>query len=241
MNPTYYEVIREDTGHLEAVQVIYDADQITYEQLLPYFWHNVNPLQGDGQFCDRGESYTSAIFYKDEAQRAAAEASLMKVLEDHPDWANSVETQIRAAATFYKAEENHQNYYKKNPVSYYLYKNGCGRVNTLKAVWGEQAYDMYHPKETDSGTEGGGDDGSFTGVSNSGSVSGASNSGSVSGASNSGSSDLKSASLSGSSNAGSESGAPPADDSGTTQNASRSFLQGLLMVILAIVGPAILL
>jgi len=137
-NPTYEQVSSGVTGHAESVQVIYDPSKITYEKLLDIFWHNVDPFQANGQFCDHGNQYRSAIFYKDEAQRKAAEASKAR-LEEEPRFKGKIVTQIVPASTFYQAEEYHQDFYKKNPVRYHSYRTGCGRDARLKEIWGEAA------------------------------------------------------------------------------------------------------
>jgi peptide-methionine (S)-S-oxide reductase len=137
-NPTYEEVSAGGTGHAESVEVVYDPAKTSYERLLEVFWHNVDPFQKDGQFCDHGTQYRSAIFYRDEAQRKAAEDSKRK-LEEQPRFKGKIVTQIVAASTFYPAEEYHQAFYKKNPVRYHSYRAGCGRDARLKEIWGEPA------------------------------------------------------------------------------------------------------
>ena len=137
-NPTYEEVSSGGTGHAEAVQVVYDPAKISYEKLLDIFWRNVDPFQANGQFCDHGDQYRSAIFFKDDVQRNAAEKSRRK-LEEDPKFRGKIVTQIVPASTFYPAEEYHQDFYKKNPVRYHMYRTGCGRDARLKAIWGEAA------------------------------------------------------------------------------------------------------
>ena len=137
-NPTYEEVSSGGTGHAESVEVAYDPSKISYEKLLEIFWHNVDPFQANGQFCDLGNQYRSAIFYRDDAQRAAAEASKRK-LEEDPRFRGKIVTQIVPASTFYPAEDYHQDFYKKDPVRYHSYRAGCGRDARLKAIWGEAA------------------------------------------------------------------------------------------------------
>jgi peptide-methionine (S)-S-oxide reductase len=137
-NPTYEEVSSGSTGHAESVEVTYDPSQMTYEKLLEVFWHNVDPTQANGQFCDHGTQYRSAIFYKDEAQRKAAEESKRRV-EEIPRFKGKVVTQIVAASTFYPAEEYHQDFWKKSPVRYQSYRQGCGRDARLKELWGDAA------------------------------------------------------------------------------------------------------
>lgn len=137
-NPSYEEVSAGGTGHAESVQVLYDPAKLTYEQLLDAFWHNIDPLGQNAQFCDHGSQYRSAVFYQDEAQRRAAEESKRK-LEATPQFKGKIATQIVAASTFYPAEEYHQHFYRKNPVRYNQYRSGCGRDRRLKELWGESA------------------------------------------------------------------------------------------------------
>jgi peptide-methionine (S)-S-oxide reductase len=135
-NPTYQEIGRGDTGHAQAVEVIFDPDNISYKQLLEIFWYNVDPFAVDQQFCDVGTQYRSAIFYHDEEQRALAEATKAEI-EQRFD--REVATQIMPASVFWEAEEYHQAYYQKNPLRYRFYRHNCGRDNRLEEVWGEQA------------------------------------------------------------------------------------------------------
>ena len=137
-NPTYEEVSAGGTGHAESVQVVFDPARTSYEKLLEVFWHNVDPFQKDGQFCDHGTQYRSAIFYGDDAQRKAAEESRRR-LEEEPRFQGKIATQIVAASTFYPAEEYHQQFYKKNPARYHSYRAGCGRDARLKQIWGDAA------------------------------------------------------------------------------------------------------
>lgn len=137
-NPTYEQVSSGTTSHAEAVQVVYDPAKIDYRRLLDIFWHNVDPLDGGGQFCDRGTQYRSAIFYAGQDQRQAAEESKQK-LEQDPRLPQRIATQIVPASTFYPAEEYHQDFYKKDPVRYHSYREGCGRDRRLRALWGEAA------------------------------------------------------------------------------------------------------
>ncbi|SDX84819.1 peptide-methionine (S)-S-oxide reductase MsrA [Salimicrobium album] len=135
-NPTYEEVSGKETGHQEAVQITYDPEQISYEDLLQIFWRQINPTDDGGQFVDRGEPYLSAIFYHDEAQRQAAESSLME-MEDSGRFDGEIVTSVEEYDTFYKAEEYHQDYYKKNPGRYEHYRDNSGRDDYLKQTWGE--------------------------------------------------------------------------------------------------------
>ena len=137
-NLTYEEVSAGITGHAESVQVVYDPAKVSYEQLLEVFWHNIDPLSANGQFCDRGSQYRSAIFYQDEAQKAAALAS-KATLEESGRFKKPIVTQIVAFAAFYPAEDYHQDFYKKNPFRYQTYRMGCGRDQRLKELWGAAA------------------------------------------------------------------------------------------------------
>jgi peptide-methionine (S)-S-oxide reductase len=132
-NPSYEQVSSGGTGHVEALQVLYDPAQVSYEKLLEVFWHNVDPLTANGQFCDRGEQYKTAIFWQDDNERAAAERTKQAVATR---LGKPVVTEITRAAPFYPAEEYHQDYYKKNPVRYKFYRYNCGRDQRLAEVWG---------------------------------------------------------------------------------------------------------
>jgi peptide-methionine (S)-S-oxide reductase len=138
VNPTYEEVSSGTTGHAESVTVVYDPKKVTYEKLLDVFWHNIDPTVKDRQFCDGGNQYRTAIFYHDEAQRKAAEAS-KAALEKSKPFKEPIVTEIVMAGTFYPAEDYHQDFYMKNPVRYQLYRSGCGRDARLKQLWGAQA------------------------------------------------------------------------------------------------------
>ena len=133
-NPTYEEVSAGRTGHAEAVRVWYDPQQVTYDQLLDYFWRHVDPTVKDRQFCDVGSQYRTAIFYENDAQRAAAEAS--KAALEKSGRFPRIYTEIAPAGTFYVAEDYHQDYYKKNPIRYRYYRTGCGRDARVAEVWG---------------------------------------------------------------------------------------------------------
>jgi peptide-methionine (S)-S-oxide reductase len=133
-NPTYEAVSAGSTGHAEAVRVWYDAQQVTYEQLVDFFWRTIDPTVKDRQFCDVGSQYRSAIFYENDAQRVAAEGS--KAALEKSGRLPRIYTEIVPASTFYLAEEYHQNYYKKNPVRYRYYRSGCGRDARVAEVWG---------------------------------------------------------------------------------------------------------
>ncbi len=123
-HPSYEQVSTGQTGHRESVQVVYDPRQITYERLVDAFWRDIDPTQADGQFCDHGDEYRTAIFYRDTAQHRVAAAS-RRALERR--FAQPVVTEIVRATAFYPAEEYHQHYYRKNPIRYGMYRVACGR------------------------------------------------------------------------------------------------------------------
>jgi len=133
-NPTYEEVSAGRTGHAEAVRVWYDPQKVTYEQLLEYFWRHVDPTVKDRQFCDVGSQYRTAVFYETDSQRASVEAS--KAALEQSGRFPRIYTEIAPAGTFYLAEEDHQDYYKKNPIRYRYYRSGCGRDARIAEVWG---------------------------------------------------------------------------------------------------------
>jgi peptide-methionine (S)-S-oxide reductase len=136
-NPTYEQVARGLTGHAEVVQVVYDPSRVSYELLLQVFWRNIDPLAVDRQFCDAGPQYRSAIFYHDEAQRAAAEKSLQEIRQR---FSQPVATVVEPLdGTFYPAEAYHQDYYLKNPLRYRFYRFNCGRDERLESLWGDEA------------------------------------------------------------------------------------------------------
>jgi methionine-S-sulfoxide reductase len=137
-NPTYKEVSAGGTGHAEAVRIEFNPSKVSYEKLLEVFWHNVDPTDDGGQFCDRGDQYRTAIFVVDEEQRAVAEASKRRFESDAPFDAPIV-TPIVDADTFWPAEEYHQDYYEKNPLRYKYYRWGCGRDARLEELWGDAA------------------------------------------------------------------------------------------------------
>jgi peptide-methionine (S)-S-oxide reductase len=137
-NPTYQEVSAGNTGHAEVVQVVYDPAKVTYEKLLEVFWVNIDPTVKDRQFCDSGSQYRTAIFYHNEEQRKAAEAS-RGAIEKTKTFKDPIVTPIEMAGPFYPAEDYHQDFYKKNPVRYYSYRTGCGRDSRLKQLWGDRA------------------------------------------------------------------------------------------------------
>jgi len=135
-DPTYEQVSAGGTGHVEAVRVVYDPGVVSYRELLDVFWRNVDPTDAGGQFCDRGPSYRSALFVHDEEQRAAAEASRRRIEREHD---LDVVTPVREAGAFTPAGAAHQDYHRRNPLRYELYKWRCGREARLREIWGADA------------------------------------------------------------------------------------------------------
>ncbi|MHA3976293.1 peptide-methionine (S)-S-oxide reductase MsrA [Halovulum sp. GXIMD14794] len=135
-NPGYRQVVRGNTGHLEVVEITYDADTVSHERILELFLRSIDPTDASGQFCDRGESYTTAIFVATPEERATAEA---EVAAAEAQIGTQVVTTIRDAATFWPAEDYHQDYYLKNPLRYKSYRTGCRRDARVKQIWGEDA------------------------------------------------------------------------------------------------------
>lgn len=131
-NPTYEQVSYTETGHYEAVEVVYDPSKVSFDQLLDVFWKNIDPFDGQGQFCDKGSSYLSAVFYQNENEKKLFEESKKKLNID----VDKIATHIKPLDIFYPAEDYHQDYYKKNPIRYKFYKTSCGRQLRLKKVWG---------------------------------------------------------------------------------------------------------
>jgi len=136
-NPTYNG---NHKGHYEAVEVIYDPQKVSYQDLLDYFWVNIDPFDARGQFCDKGTSYLSAIFVANDKEKALAERSRRKVVEQFSE--NKVVTPVLSLSTFYPikgSESYHQDYYKNNPLRYKYYRWNCGRDQRLKEIWGDKA------------------------------------------------------------------------------------------------------
>ncbi len=136
-NPTYEEVCTDKTGHIEAIQITYDNEVISYKELLDIFWNQIDPTDEGGQFNDRGHKYKTAIFYHDEEQKNIAMKS-KKELEESEIYTNSIVTMIIPATTFYEAEEYHQGYYKKNKEHYDRYYKGSGRFDFVKRNWAKK-------------------------------------------------------------------------------------------------------
>ena len=137
-NPTYESISSGTTGHAEVVQVEYDPSKVSYATLLEVFWRNIDPTQRDAQFCDHGTQYRSGIFYHNDEQKKLAEASKAALQKNKP-FKGDIVTEVTAAPEFYRAEEYHQDFYKKNPTRYKIYRTGCGRDARLQALWGKTA------------------------------------------------------------------------------------------------------
>ncbi len=145
-NPTYEEVTAGETGHIEAVQITYDPSKTTYLMLLETFWRQIDPTDPDGQFVDRGTQYKTAIFYHNEEQKSLAEKS-KEELNKSEIFNKPIVTEIIEARQFYKAEDYHQDYYKKNPIRYNFYRLGSGRDQYLKSIWGNKRDKKNPPKK----------------------------------------------------------------------------------------------
>ena len=134
-NPSYEAVSAGRTGHAESVEVVYDSTKVSYQKLLDAFWHNVDPVTPNAQFCDHGSQYRSAIFFQTDEEKRASDTS-KQAIEQSKRFTEPIVTQIVMASQFYPAEEYHQDFYKKNPVRYKFYKYNCGRAKRLEALWG---------------------------------------------------------------------------------------------------------
>lgn len=144
-NPTYEEVCSGRSGHLEAVQIKFDPEIITYDNLLEVFWRHVDPTDPDGQFVDRGSQYRTAIFFHNDQQRQMAESSKVK-LSKSGYFDKPIATEIIPIAKFYPAEAYHQGYCKKNPLRYKFYRHNSGRDQFLKKIWRDHAGKVYPSK-----------------------------------------------------------------------------------------------
>ncbi|MDP2314521.1 MAG: peptide-methionine (S)-S-oxide reductase MsrA [Pseudomonadota bacterium] len=136
-NPTYRDVTSETSGHKEVVRVVYDTSKLTYDQVLDYYWHHIDPLDVGGQFCDRGDSYESAIYVVDDAQKKAAFAS-KAAIDARKVLASPIVTPILPLDTFWAAENYHQDFHDKNPGRYLPYRMGCGRDLRVAEVWANE-------------------------------------------------------------------------------------------------------
>ena len=145
-SPSYKEVAMGKTSHREAVQIHYDPSEVSYLELLKIFWKQINPVDGEGQFADRGHHYTTAIFYHGERQKALAERSL-EALKEAKIFNGSIQTEILPYRNFYPADEGHQDYYRKNPTHYYAYKKGSGRASFIHSLWDAREFPHIQPLE----------------------------------------------------------------------------------------------
>lgn len=134
-NPSYEQVSGGGTGHAEAVEVSYDPQKVSYGALLEAFWHNVDPVTPNAQFCDHGSQYRAVIFYQTDDQKRLAEES-KRTLEQSRRFTQPIVTELVMASQFYPAEDYHQDFYKKNPIRYKFYKYNCGRAQRLEELWG---------------------------------------------------------------------------------------------------------
>ena len=135
-NPTYKQVSGGSTGHAEVVQVTFDPAKVSYQQLIDWFWVNIDPADASGQFCDKGSEYRSGIFFHGEEQKQIAQSSKEK-LQGSGRVKGPIATEITAAGPFYPAEDYHQGYYEKSSARYQYYKYGCGRAARLEQIWGK--------------------------------------------------------------------------------------------------------
>ena len=131
-NPTYEEVTYEDTGHFETIEILFDKNKTNYQDLLDHFWKNIDPFDEYGQFCDKGYSYRSVAFYENNEQKNLIEISIMKL---EKRFSKKIVTYVRKFDKFYKAEDNHQNYYEVKFLNYLRYKKACGREKKLNKIW----------------------------------------------------------------------------------------------------------
>jgi peptide-methionine (S)-S-oxide reductase len=137
-NPSYKQVVNGSTGHTEAVQVEFDPKRVSYKQLVDIFWRTIDPVDAGGQFCDRGDSYRSGIFTNGAEQKQIADKSKQDLIASGR-FKQPIATEITDGAKFFKAEDYHQDFYKKDPGRYYSYRAGCGRDARIKALWGAEA------------------------------------------------------------------------------------------------------
>ena len=140
-NPTYRQVASKKTGHFEAVEITYDSTLISITELTDYFWKTIDPTDPNGQFCDKGSPYKTALFYQNDEQKQAFEQSLQNIKDTKP-FSEAIVTPILAADTFYLAEDYHQDYYKKSKIRYKYYRAACGRDGKIEKLWGEVVSDQ---------------------------------------------------------------------------------------------------
>jgi peptide methionine sulfoxide reductase msrA/msrB len=151
-NPTYQEVSSGSTGHYEAVQVLYDPEKVTYRELLDGYWRHIDPTDNGGQFVDRGPQYRTAIFYHNEEQKRQAEASKSELARSGR-FSRAVVTPIVPLTTFYKAEDYHQDYFKKSPLRYKAYRQASGRDQFIEKIWGDDGTAAKKPEQAKSYTK----------------------------------------------------------------------------------------
>ena len=132
-NPKYEDVVKNTTGHYETLEITYDSSITNFKKLLEIYWINVDPFDADGQFCDKGESYKSVVFFKDSDQKKIVEVSIKNI---ENKFNKKVVTYVKKFKEFYKAETYHQDYYEKNFIRYLMYKKSCQREETLNKIWG---------------------------------------------------------------------------------------------------------
>ena len=137
-HPTYEQVSAGLTGHQESIEIKFDPSRISYDRLVDIFWHSVDPTQGNGQFCDHGRQYVSAIYYHDETQKNVALESKRRI-EASGVLKAPIATRIQVASAFWPAEDYHQDFWKKDPERYHSYREGCGRDRRLVEIWGKAA------------------------------------------------------------------------------------------------------
>ena len=131
-NPTYQDVIYKDTGHVEAIEITYDPEIVSYEKLLNVYWRNIDPFDAQGQFCDKGKSYRSVIFFQNKLEKEFINKSFSNL---EKTFNNKIVTLVWEFEKFYPAEDYHQDYYEKNFIRYLMYKKGCKREEVLKRIW----------------------------------------------------------------------------------------------------------
>jgi len=135
-NPSYKEVSSNKTGHFEAVKITYNSDVISLRELVDFYWRTIDPTDPRGQFCDKGSSYKTALFYQNADQQKVFNDSLTEIEKTKP-FAEKIVTEILQAKTFYPAEKYHQDYYKKSSIRYRFYRSACGRDSRIKDLWGK--------------------------------------------------------------------------------------------------------
>jgi len=136
LNPTYNEVASNQTGHFEAVKITYDKDLVSLRDLVDFYWYTIDPTDSSGQFCDKGSSYKTALFYQDKTQKTVFEDSLANIELKKP-FAEPIVTEILEAKIFYSAEDYHQDFYKKSSLRYRYYRHSCGREKRIEELWGQ--------------------------------------------------------------------------------------------------------